>query len=111
MEKVGKICYHRRDEDLKTEVEWVEGMQSIADTSPCLLPTRKDGMRLKTHVLLFEKKISNIKDFIPILSGRQQRSSASSSPKTLTAKPRRLSSTVCAAAEDLRVKAGIRRSS
>ena len=72
MEKVGKDGVITVDEgkSLKTEVEWVEGMQFdrgylspyfVTDTSKmeCVLED--------PYVLIFEKKIGNIKDLVPLL--------------------------------------------
>ena len=72
MEKVGKDGVITVDEgkSLKTEVEWVEGMQFdrgylspyfVTDTSKmeCVLED--------PYILIFEKKISNIKDLVPLL--------------------------------------------
>lgn len=72
MEKVGKDGVITVDEGktLKTEVEWVEGMQfDRGYLSPYFVTdTQKMECVLENpYVLLFEKKISNIKDFIPIL--------------------------------------------
>ncbi len=72
MEKVGKDGVITVDEgkSLKTEVEWVEGMQfDRGYLSPYFVTdTQKMECVLENpYVLLFEKKISNIKDFIPIL--------------------------------------------
>ena len=72
MEKAGKDGVITVDEgkSLKTEVEWVEGMQfDRGYLSPYFVTdTQKMECVLENpYVLLFEKKISNIKDFIPIL--------------------------------------------
>ena len=72
MEKVGKDGVITVDEgkSLKTEVEWVEGMQfDRGYLSPYFVTdTQKMECVLENpYVLLFEKKNSNIKDFIPIL--------------------------------------------
>lgn len=72
MEKVGKDGVITVDEgkSLKTEVEWVEGMQfDRGYLSPYFVTdTQKMECVLENpYILLFEKKISNIKDFIPIL--------------------------------------------
>ncbi|MBQ9371356.1 MAG: chaperonin GroEL [Thermoguttaceae bacterium] len=72
MEKVGKDGVITVDEgkSLKTEVEWVEGMQfDRGYLSPYFVTdTQKMECVLENpYILLYEKKISNIKDFIPIL--------------------------------------------
>ena len=72
MEKVGKDGVITVDEGktLKTEVEWVEGMQfDRGYLSPYFVtdPQKMECVLENPYILLFEKKISNIKDFIPIL--------------------------------------------
>lgn len=72
MEKVGKDGVITVDEgkSLKTEVEWVEGMQFDRGYLSPYFVTDAQKMECvleNPYVLLFEKKISNIKDFIPIL--------------------------------------------
>lgn len=72
MEKVGKDGVITVDEgkSLKTEVEWVEGMQfDRGYLSPYFVtdPQKMECVLENPYVLLFEKKISNIKDFIPVL--------------------------------------------
>ena len=72
MEKVGKDGVITVDEgkSLKTEVEWCEGMQfDRGYLSPYFVtdPQKMECVLENAYVLLFEKKISNIKDFIPVL--------------------------------------------
>ena len=72
MEKVGKDGVITVDEgkSLKTEVEWVAGMQfDRGYLSPYFVtdPQKMECVLENAYVLLFEKKISNIKDFIPVL--------------------------------------------
>ena len=72
MEKVGKDGVITVDEgkSLKTEVEWFEGMQfDRGYLSPYFVtdPQKMECVLENAYVLLFEKKISNIKDFIPVL--------------------------------------------
>ena len=72
MEKVGKdgVITVNEGKSLKTEVEWVEGMQfDRGYLSPYFVtdPQKMECVLENPYILLFEKKISNIKDFIPIL--------------------------------------------
>ena len=72
MEKVGKDGVITIDEgkSLNTEVEWVEGMQfDRGYLSPYFVtdPQKMECVLENPYVLLYEKKLSNIKDMIPIL--------------------------------------------
>jgi chaperonin GroEL len=72
MSKVGKDGVITVDEgkSLKTEVEWVEGMQfDRGYVSPYFVnnPTTMECVLEDAYVLVYEKKISNIKELVPLL--------------------------------------------
>ncbi|MEE3218761.1 MAG: chaperonin GroEL [Planctomycetota bacterium] len=72
MEKVGKDGVITVDEgkSLQTEVEWVEGMQfDRGYLSPYFVsdPATMTADLDDAYVLVFEKKVSNIKDIVPLL--------------------------------------------
>lgn len=72
MEKVGKDGVITVDEgkSLKTEVEWVEGMQfdrGYLSSYFVTDPTKMECVLDDPYILIYEKKISSVKELVPVL--------------------------------------------
>jgi chaperonin GroEL len=72
MDKVGKDGVITVDEgkSLKTEVEWVEGMQfdrGYLSSYFVTDPTKMECVLEDPYILIYEKKISSVKELVPVL--------------------------------------------
>src|SRR5947209_7023712 len=72
MDRVGKdgVITVEEGKSLKTEIEWVEGMQfDKGYLSPYFVtdPSSMEAVLEDAYILIYEKKISSVKDLVPVL--------------------------------------------
>jgi chaperonin GroEL len=94
MEKVGKegVITVEEAKSMETELEVVEGMQfDRGYLSPYFVtdPERMEAALEEPYILIYEKKISNMKDLLPLLEQVAPAARCSSSPRTSRVRPSR----------------------